>query len=674
MIVDAIVISIVSILLYAFHAALGIYPGDAGDLVTAAYTGGIPHPPGYPLYTFFGWLVTRLPIFTPAWRMAWVSIIPHVAAIVLVYFITYRLTKHRATAIFSASILLGNYLFFLYSVTPEVFALLDFFVAAIVFTAIRLHEKLTVGRAIWLFFVLGLSLTHHPMIVLMIPPLAILLYPNAVARLVRKPKLVAASVIAFGVGLLPYLYIPVAAFGSSIINWDRPTTLKRFFELITRADYGSFKSGSVVGHAMIERLLNVKAYLIFILIDFSWVGIVLACLGFLWLWKKSRRIFWSFLAAIVLFGPGFAFYASFPTVNRFVLATVERFALPTYVLLAPLIGIGAYYTGTLGAEKLAFIFRSAKKRAQLSALFFVVLFLLPITYAGITLWRFAGFAKDRSTDNYATDLLHSALPNAIVLLNRDTPVFDGQYARYALGVRPDTIVIHAARMDVTDYHEVLKKVFGANLSYPSDTLGAVTYLTAFVNANSAKHPIMSNAVMPTGPEWVWVPHGLLFVLEKKGQVQNASDVVAENDRLWQSYHDPYAGVLTRYRHLFLTSSLDEYAIAAIELGKYMLKQNQLDAAKRAFAKATYYQSDTQTTTAYMYLGVIQSLQKDCKGALASYEKATDPLIPPTQALLYFESFTYRDCVGDRKKADELYSQYLKADQKELPLEGPPQAQ
>ncbi len=36
-----------------------IVGGDSGDLITAAYLFGVPHPPGYPLYTFLGWLTTK---------------------------------------------------------------------------------------------------------------------------------------------------------------------------------------------------------------------------------------------------------------------------------------------------------------------------------------------------------------------------------------------------------------------------------------------------------------------------------------------------------------------------------------------------------------------------------------------------------------------------------------
>ena len=42
---------------------------DSGEFVAAAYTLGIPHPPGYPLYCMVGHLFTWLPWGEVAWRL-----------------------------------------------------------------------------------------------------------------------------------------------------------------------------------------------------------------------------------------------------------------------------------------------------------------------------------------------------------------------------------------------------------------------------------------------------------------------------------------------------------------------------------------------------------------------------------------------------------------------------
>src|SRR5260221_1685108 len=44
---------------------------DSGDLATGSFYAGIPHPPGYPVWTIYTWLWTvLLPIKNIAWRVA----------------------------------------------------------------------------------------------------------------------------------------------------------------------------------------------------------------------------------------------------------------------------------------------------------------------------------------------------------------------------------------------------------------------------------------------------------------------------------------------------------------------------------------------------------------------------------------------------------------------------
>lgn len=670
MVVDNVFIALGFVLLYGIYAASGIFPGDAGDLVSAAVTGGIPHPPGYPLYTFIGWVIAHVPVSTPAWRMVWLSIIPHAATLVLVYMIAYRLMRHRMASLYAVCVLAGNYVFFLYSTTPEVFALLDFFVAALLYLAVSLHARYS-DRLFYLFcFVVGLSFTHHPFIVLLLPSLFLLVFARAVSgKRAWRRGILGASWLAGG--LVPYAYVFFAARWSSIINWDRPITLSRFFQLVTRADYGSFMSGSMVGHTLVERFLNVKAYIGFLILDYTWVGIFLALVGIVWVWRKNHDFAVSFILGFLLMGPAFSFYSSFPIVNRFVLGTVERFSLPGYVLIAPLAGIGSVVVSVWMAARFRFMADTAKKRRVLVLLFYLVFSIYPVSVGAMTLWRFAGLSGDRTTDNYARDVLKSAPEGSIVLLTRDTPLFSVQYMRYATGYRSDTYVVHTARLPFIDYHEVIRRVFPTVLMPQATLRETPGYVVEFIKENRAHHPIASNVIIPLQDDWVWVPHGMVYVLTLQANVPPLEKIISENRALWQSFHSPATGLLSRYNHLFLTNVLDEYAISSNEYGTYLLKKEMVAEAKRQFERAVSYGSDTQQTTAWMYIGLSNFLLKDCNGALDAYQKAQQPSMPRNAALLYYQAITYRDCVGDAVRAKELFSQYEEIErQQELPLERP----
>ncbi|MBI2763214.1 MAG: DUF2723 domain-containing protein, partial [Chloroflexi bacterium] len=71
-------------------------PGDSGDLITAASTLGIAHPPGYPLFAMIGHLFTLLPFGSPAYRVNLMSAVLDAAAVGLVAALIYRVAVASA--------------------------------------------------------------------------------------------------------------------------------------------------------------------------------------------------------------------------------------------------------------------------------------------------------------------------------------------------------------------------------------------------------------------------------------------------------------------------------------------------------------------------------------------------------------------------------------------------
>lgn len=658
-------VSVSAIALFSGFAFQSIYPGDAGDLVTASYQAGVPHPPGYPLYTLLGWLVTRLPFSTPAWRMAWLSIIPHAIAIAVVYLLVYRFTRRHTASLAAALVLVGNYVFFLYSITPEVFALLDVFILLIVYLAITLYERFDWRKVYLLFFVIGLSFSHHHMIIFVLLPLFLYLRGTFRSRL-WSIKNTIAGVSAFFLGLIPYTYVALAAWGDAMVNWDRATTFARFWQLITRADYGTFVTGGVIGRSIYERFLNVQAYGTFLVIDFTWAGIVLACIGVMWLWQKNRSIAMFFILSFLFLGPGFMFYASFSAINRFVLGTYERFLLPSYMFVAMFVGVGVYAAAQWLSKLISFVFTRRSHVRMFSYLCMIVFLIYPLVTGSMTVWRFWGSRTDQTSDLFLKDLLDSAPKGAIILLSHDTPLFGAQYMRYAKGYRPDTTVLHTARLMLADYQEVIVRT-NPDIIIPDEPQDS--FVNAFMTANAGNRPIAVNTIIPTQEGWVWVPRGLLFVLMKKEAVPQSSFLVEQNSALWASFHDPTVGLLSRYNHLMLSNIRDEYATAAVSYGKTLIQADNLPEAERFFKLATRLESDTQRESAWTYLGLSQLFLKKCEDALVSFAKSRASALSSDPELYRYEAITYRDCVGDSDRANALYRQYEREKNKhEQPLE------
>ncbi len=68
---------------------------DSGDLVAAAFTGRIPHPPGYPLYTLLAELFIALPIGGVVFRVNLLSAISAAATLVILYLVIYALVDQE---------------------------------------------------------------------------------------------------------------------------------------------------------------------------------------------------------------------------------------------------------------------------------------------------------------------------------------------------------------------------------------------------------------------------------------------------------------------------------------------------------------------------------------------------------------------------------------------------
>ena len=56
----ALLVFVISMVIYGFTLAPTVTGEDSGELIAAAWEGGVAHPPGYPLWTMLGWLAIRI--------------------------------------------------------------------------------------------------------------------------------------------------------------------------------------------------------------------------------------------------------------------------------------------------------------------------------------------------------------------------------------------------------------------------------------------------------------------------------------------------------------------------------------------------------------------------------------------------------------------------------------
>ena len=223
--------------------------GDSGELITAGYTLGVVHPPGYPLYTLLAKLFTFIPIGTIAWRVNLLSAVCGAAAATLLFLAVARWSRSVWAGLVSASLFAFSRRVWPHAVTAEVFALNNLFIAGIVYLTVRFSgerpaEAAAVrGRhvvACVLFFWIGLGLTnHHTLIFYALPAALFVLLDPAM----REPRRIGTYLLCGVLGLIPYLYLPLASARIPLMSWGDQTTAGGFLNHLLRREYGTFRLG-----------------------------------------------------------------------------------------------------------------------------------------------------------------------------------------------------------------------------------------------------------------------------------------------------------------------------------------------------------------------------------------------------------------------------------------------
>jgi hypothetical protein len=117
--------AVLSVYIQALHS--GCAGGDAGELMAMVCSGGIPHPPGYPLLMLLGraWLVICPTSWgSPAWRLSLLSAIFSAASSGLIAYTSSLCCRQcKLTGLFAGGIWAFSHLTMKFSTQFEVFSL-----------------------------------------------------------------------------------------------------------------------------------------------------------------------------------------------------------------------------------------------------------------------------------------------------------------------------------------------------------------------------------------------------------------------------------------------------------------------------------------------------------------------------------------------------------------------
>jgi tetratricopeptide (TPR) repeat protein len=398
---------------------------DSGELIAAAYTLGIPHPTGYPLWCILANLfIDAVPFNSIAWRVALMSAFFSAATVYVVTLLIIKLTRNRWAAVAGALSLAFSLEFWEQSVIAEVYSLNAYLTALCILLVLRWQDERRPGLLIACGFCFGLALCNHSIIALAGPIIAV--YVLATGGLSREYlRVYARSIAAVCVGLLIHLYLPLRSMSNPAMDWGNPETFDNFWDVVTRAQYTFIMTDGPRSFPRFLEQLRVFAgiYSQQFTPGIGW----LAPIGMLLLLRKRpgpcillATLFLVFAIGAILI-PNFGF-------DRMAIWINTTYWIPAYLVAAIFIGVVIATVSSLPSR------RTVQR---------VIAIVLTVTAAAVPLATH--FQQNNKNDYYFVDdysrnVINTLAPGAIYFGDSDHALFSVMYLQIVEGLRPDVTV------------------------------------------------------------------------------------------------------------------------------------------------------------------------------------------------------------------------------------------
>lgn len=497
------VVAVTAFLLYALTLAPTTAFWDASEYIATAYTLGIPHPPGNPLFIFVAkvWSLLLAPTgLSVAVRINLFAAATSAAATGFFYLVAHRvllgifLDSRLARVAALASSIIGATAFTVWNqsnVNEKVYTLSLMIIAIVSWLAVRWcdrgDEPGTERYVLWALFLLAIGSTSHMMSVLPAPALGVLLLLTRPSR-VLKARFLGRAILVIGLGLSFNLVLPIRAELDPVINEGDPSCAS-----VGQAAISIFSQGRAGCPALSaslsreqyqtppvwERKAPFAAQMAMFMQYFEWqwargldsselpapsrfpftaLFLVLGFVGLYAAWTSDRTLF-AYLAVLAAtltvglvvylnFRHGYSLHAELGEVQREVRER-DYFYVATFSYWGCLAGIGLAWVWNAISKRMGGGLSQYLKTAPV-----LLLALLPL----VLNWSWATRAGDYAARDWAYDLLMSVEPYGVLFTNGDNDTFPLWYLQEVEGVRQDVTVIVGQYLFTTWYPRQLQEL------------------------------------------------------------------------------------------------------------------------------------------------------------------------------------------------------------------------
>lgn len=441
-----------AVILYGWTAAPHVtwaHEGaDGGELLAAALTNGVPHPPGYPFYMMLlqGWLRFShflLPNSEPAGRGALLSVLCAALSVGVTVFVAgHLLDKQPRRWLWAAIAGLAwaiSPLLWAQAVITEVYGL-----HVLLFTLLGWVVLVKQGRFVLLIPIVALGVAHHLTFILLLPAVLYAVWTQRGGGGRQFLQTVGALALGGLLGAAFYIRIPLVAPGSLApppVNWGYADNWAGFWWLVSGAAYRGYLF-SAPSSTIFGRVAN-WAYTL--TSQYTVVGLGLALLG-LNEWDRSQASLRNFsllwLVPISIYAIGYYTRDS------------DIYLLPVTWLVSLWLAIG-----------LAAAVRWLQTRWPAKPLAALLTTIVLVSLIGLSIWRLPmlSLRNDTEARRFLEHSMAVLKPNSLIICREDKDTFAFWYGAWATGEllrsAPGTAIINDSLYQFPWYQRLVAALY-----------------------------------------------------------------------------------------------------------------------------------------------------------------------------------------------------------------------